>query len=122
MGLDMYAYTREGTLPASVDFKAADDDVRIHDWRKHPDLHGWMEDLYREKGGADADFNCVNLQLTEADLARLEADIQAGELPPTSGFFFGKSDGTEHVDDQLFIAKARTALSTGLSVYYTSWW
>ena len=122
MGLDMYAYTREGTLPASVDFKAADDDVRFHDWRKHPDLHGWMEVLYREKGGTDAEFNCANLQLTVADLDRLEADIKAGNLRTTSGFFFGKSDGSERADDLQFIAKARSALSAGISVYYTSWW
>lgn len=122
MGLDMYAYTREGKLPAAVDFKADADDVRLHSWRKHPDLHGWMEDLYREKGGCDADFNCVNLQLTAADLDQLETDIADGNLPSTSGFFFGKSDGTERDDDLLFIAKGRSAISSGLAVYYTSWW
>ena len=35
-------------------------------------------------------FNCVNLQLTADDLDRLEADIRAGNLPSTSGFFFGE--------------------------------
>lgn len=121
MGLDMYACTTR-TKPASpVDFDAADA-TEFHYWRKHPDLHGWMEDLYRRKGGTAASFNCVAVALTEADLDRLEADLVERKLPDTCGFFFGDSDGTELDDDLTFVRKARQFLADGLTVFYSSWW
>ena len=67
----------------------------LHYWRKHPNLHGWMQKLYYEKGGKDEIFNCVPVALTGQDLDRLEADVKDGELPLTAGFFFGESDGSE---------------------------
>lgn len=121
MGLDMYAITLNRTPETSVDF-AAEDAAHIHYWRKHPNLHGWMERLYRQKGGASPEFNCVTLLLTREDLDALEEVIRSGSLPPTSGFFFGASDGSEREDDLSFIAKAREAQAAGLSVAYSSWW
>lgn len=121
MGLDMYAQVTKHQPELAVDFDPPES-TQLHYWRKHPNLHGWMEALYREKGGVDESFNCVNLQLTEDDLARLEADINAKRLPPTSGFFFGESDGSEIEDDLKFVAKAREALAAGLTVFYSSWW
>src|ERR1700742_4040250 len=102
MGLDMYALTTATKPPAEVDFDPFNT-VELHYWRKHPDLHGWMERLYREKGGADEQFNCNTLVLTAQDIDRLERDIRARRLPPTSGFFFGESDGSEQADDLQFI-------------------
>ena len=121
MGLDMYAMTTPEALPGMVDFEVKDAS-ELHYWRKHPNLHGWMETLYYEKGGSSDTFNCVAVTLTAADLDRLEADVKAGKLPHTQGFFFGASDGTESDDDLAFIAKAREALAAGLSVFYDSWW
>lgn len=121
MGLDMYACTLQRKLAAPVDFKSKDA-THIHYWRKHPNLHGWMERLYREKGGTDDSFNCANLQLTADDLDRLEAAIRERRLPATDGPFFGESDGSETEDDLQFVAKARDALAAGLTVFYTSWW
>jgi len=121
MGLDMYAGTLSRQPERPVDFMAKDS-APLHYWRKHPDLHGWMECLYREKGGTDRDFNCVTLQLTGEDLDRLEADLREAALPDTTGFFFGESDGSETEDDLAFITAARAALGGGLTVYYTSWW
>ncbi|HWJ87620.1 MAG TPA: phosphoglycerate kinase [Pelagibacterium sp.] len=92
MGLDMYAHTTTEKPAVAFGFKADDAD-RIHYWRKHPNLHGWMEDLYFQKGGTEL-FNCITLTLTTEDLDRLEADVRAGNLPPTAGFFFGESDGS----------------------------
>jgi hypothetical protein len=122
MGLDMYVYTRREPLPAAVDFRDRRDDTRLHYWRKHPDLHGWMEQLYREKGGTSVNFNCVNVALTADDLNRLNADVLARALPRTAGFFYGKSDGTELDNDLTFIAEAREAIAAGSHLYYTSWW
>lgn len=71
MGLDMYACTLRHQPDSAVDFNVSDA-RELHYWRKHPNLHGWMEGLYRDKGGAAETFNCVNLQLTSDDVDRLE--------------------------------------------------
>jgi hypothetical protein len=121
MGLDMYAFTTAEPVAAAVDF-TTENATELAYWRKHPNLHGWMEQLYRAKGGTDADFNCVNLALTGEDLDRLEADIAANVLPNTEGFFFGTSRPDEIDLDLAFIAKARAAIAEGKTVFYTSWW
>jgi hypothetical protein len=121
MGLDMYAGTLSRQPETPVDF-TAEGSAPLHYWRKHPDLHGWMESLYREKGGGEQMFNCVTLQLTADDLDRLERDLKGTSLPDTTGFFFGESDGTETEDDLAFISAARAAIGNGLAVFYTSWW
>lgn len=120
MGLDMYALVTTMQPENPVDFNT-DDATELHYWRKHPNLHGWMEALYVEKGGTEH-FNCEPVVLTASDLDQLEADIKAGRLPQTSGFFFGESDGTEADDDLAFIAKARYAIAEGKTVFYYSWW
>ena len=123
MGLDMYAMTTSETVNEVVDFDAEVSWAnQVHYWRKHPNLHGWMESLYRKKGGKAESFNTVNVMLDEADLDRLEADIRAGTLPKTEGFFFGISDGTETEDDLAFIKRARDVMRNGQQVFYTSWW
>jgi hypothetical protein len=120
MGLDMFAYTTLENPAGSVDFKIGDA-TEIHYWRKHPNLHGWMEKLYRDKGGSEESFNCVNVRLNRQDLDRLEADIKAKRLPHTIGFFFGESDSD--IDDDLeFVGKAREAMAANLTVFYSSWW
>jgi hypothetical protein len=121
MGLDMYAMITPDPVTSPVDFKV-ENKAEIHYWRKHPDLHGWMEELYRAKGGTAEMFNCVNVVITAEDLDRLEQAFAGFELPDTSGFFFGDSDGSEVDDDLAFIKMARQAIATGCTVYYTSWW
>lgn len=120
MGLDMYAFKTLDKIDTSVDFSVSTA-LELHYWRKHPNLHGWMQSLYYEKGGKH-EFNCVPVQLTAEDLDRLEHDLRAGALPPTAGFFFGASDGSESEEDLGFVAKAREAIAAGYSVYYDSWW
>jgi hypothetical protein len=121
MGLDMYAFATTQTVEDDVDFKV-DGATEIAYWRKHPNLHGWMEQLYRDKGGSAESFNCVNVKLTAGDLDRLETDINDCALPDTIGFFFGSSDGSETTGDLAFIANARALLAAGNTIYYTSWW
>ena len=121
MGLDMYAMTTMEAVPGMVDFEVRGASEMYY-WRKHPNLHGWMEALYYEKGGSSDKFNCVTVALIASDLDRLEADLKAGKLPYTEGFFFGASDGTETDDDLAFIVKAREALAAGMTVFYDSWW
>jgi len=121
MGLDMYALTLDRQPESPVDFDGKDGS-EIHYWCKHPNLHGWMQNLYYEKGGRDREFNCVNVLLTSSDLDALENTIRSENLPTTCGFFFGETDGSEIEDDLQFVAKAREAIAAGLAVFYTSWW
>lgn len=121
MGLDMYAFATERQIDGEVDF-SAEGAREVHYWRKHPNLHGWMERLYVEKGGQDELFNCATVKLTADDLDRLEAVIKAGRLPHTEGFFFGASDGSETDGDLAFITKARELIEADATIFYTSWW
>lgn len=122
MGLDMFAYVTAEKLASAVDFPEPENYEELHYWRKHPNLHGWMEALYVKKGGSDRPFNMSPLMLDSADLDRLEAAIKRKKLPDTIGFFFGGSDGSETEDDLSFIAKARQAIALGKFVFYLAWW
>ena len=42
-------------------------------WRKHSDLHGWMRDLFYEKGGtSEHGFNHDCVILTKEDILKLK--------------------------------------------------
>ena len=127
MGLDMYAYS----LPKDDDRPCVDfdlDDIgdeerrRLHYWRKHPNLHGWMAGRYYEKGGSDDDFNVNTVELTAADINALERAILGKTLPQTTGFFFGETTGEEREDDLEFIRKAREEFAKGRAIAYYAWW
>jgi hypothetical protein len=122
MGLDMYALATKAKPETDVDFSTKNfEQDELHYWRKHPNLHGWMQNLYDAKGGTSSDFNGDCVVLDSEDLDNLEQDIKDGNLPDTSGFFFGVSDDCDD-DDLLFVANAREAIKEGKTVYYTSWW
>lgn len=121
MGLDQYAFkTLEKITP--VDFEYPEDHVQIKSWRKHPDLHGFMEDLYYSKGGKNREFNCNTVELTVKDLINLKTLIQVKGLAKTEGFFFGESQDEEFEYDMEFIDSAIQALDEGFHIYYDSWW
>jgi hypothetical protein len=150
MGLDMYAYVaaRAGQQSDYYEGSEFDEETReyvnkkvtkpreISYWRKHPNLHGWMEKLWLRKNGYPSNtddqfiegkeppsFNGIELELTWQDLEVLELDVIAGTLPGTSGFFFG-NDADEHYREQdlKFIRDARADLFCGLKVFYNSSW
>ncbi|MFZ9834249.1 MAG: phosphoglycerate kinase [Ilumatobacteraceae bacterium] len=125
MGLDQYAFARKGEPRIVGEYNSVeyDESNEIAYWRKHPNLQGWMEDLYREKGGDAESFNCVDVELTLEDLDCLEHDIREGILPSTTGFFFG-SDSDEYYKEQdlEFVNAARDSIRNGYTVVYTSWW
>jgi hypothetical protein len=138
MGLDQYAYAavKAGAQAEYYDDENYDkedgDPTKIGPpreiayWRKHPNLQGWMKQLWEEKNPdweLDHGFNGIELELTWQDLERLEQDVIAGTLPATSGFFFG-SDSDEHYrgQDLEFIQNAKTELFMGLKVFYNSSW
>ena len=139
MGLDQYAYARKGKPKLETqtytcedlegnEFERTEtqeiweDQMEIAYWRTHPCLQGWMGDLWREKGG-EGEFNCVELELTAADLDELEFAIEDNSLPLTEGFFFGLPKDHESKDYDLeFIRTAREQISMGYTIIYKSWW
>ena len=123
MGLDQYATARKGE--SSVDdegFTCYEDSMELAYWRKHPNLQGWMEELWRGKGN-DGEFNCVDLELTLSDLDYLEQSLDESALPETAGFFFGTNSDDHYAEqDREFILSARNAIEKGYTVIYSSWW
>ena len=138
MGLDQYATARKGE-PRTVkseytytdhdgnehegvdEYLEWDDSIELATWRKHPNLQGWMENLWHEKGG-EGEFNCVDLELTLEDLDALEATLDEEQLPETSGFFFGSNADDHYAEaDREFIVQARAAIKQGYKVIYSSW-
>ena len=92
-------------------------------WRKHPDLHGWMKNLFFDKGGiTTSDFNHDIVFLTVEDVENLKTAIVEETLPKTSGFFFGDSDGRVKESDLEQVDLMLDALSKGSAIYYISSW
>jgi hypothetical protein len=139
MGLDMYAYSAN-KAGAQTEYwensNIVDGEVvstctkpkELAYWRKHPNLHGWMERLWEERGRPGAEsaadtFNGIELELIWSDIEDLEADILENNLPGTSGFFFGDdSDEYYRESDLNFVKEAKADLFLGLKVYYNSSW
>ena len=141
MGLDMYAYVaaRAGQQDEFYQGAEWDNDLKEHRnpnvnrprqiayWRKHPNLHGWMAQLWLKREGnelREADnFNGIEMELTAEDLDDLEYAVQNNQLPGTSGFFFG-SDADDYYkpSDLKFIHAARAEMFLGLKVFYNSSW
>ncbi len=126
MGLDMYAFIVDAEVARGgvVDVALGDTATEICYWRKFNALHGWMEDLYRQKGGSKESFNCTTVRLTANDLDRLEMDTGNNKLVPVNGFFFGVQEiDSEDIESVAgFVKLARQALADGKAVFYDSWW
>ena len=137
MGLDMYAYVAQKEGQQNEYYEGAEFDPESKDyvnkkvskprelayWRKHPNLHGWMEKLAERKNLKYDSFNGIELELTWEDLDELERTVTHKQLPSTSGFFFG-NDADEHYyeSDLAFIRNAKAELFLGLKVFYNSSW
>lgn len=138
MGLDMHAYKTKAKFTKEVDIN---DEIfgkdergemdyenpiieskEIAYWRKHPDLHGWMEELYRRKGGTEKSFNGDPVVLTEEDLDELKITVLTGKLPHTQGFFFGESNRERDFEDLQFIEEGKKAIKEGYTIFYDSSW
>jgi len=123
MGLDQFAYCRankEGTWG---------DSREIAYWRKHPNLQGWMEQLWAKRNPDDYNtegnnmFNGVELELSWEDLNDLEQAVINDQLPSTRGFFFGEDSDNFYKQSVLeFVRNARAELFLGLKVFYNSSW
>lgn len=128
MGLDMMAFAVKTKKRGRTDVNLREEldtnqGYEMRYWRKFNNLHGWMERLYREKGGKAEMFNCTNVRLTKTDLQRLWRE--APFLEATPGFFFGglrDVDGDDVSDVRTFCADAIEAIRQGYKIYYDSWW
>ena len=140
MGLDMYAYVaaRAGQQD-EYNEQEGDWDLETREWvtkgvvpkprelaywRKHPNLHGWMEQLWQKKNPEDmSSFNGIELELTWQDVDDLEQAVMHKQLPTTSGFFFGRDADEEYYEQDLrFVKETRAELFLGLKVFYNSSW
>lgn len=148
MGLDQYAYVAAKGGAREEFYEDAEFDSvsgefknkqglakprEIAYWRKHPNLQGWMSRLWARRLAAEGKkptdsewgdgFNGIELEMTWEDLDELERAVVHGQLPETTGFFFG-SNSDEHYREQdlAFIREARAELFMGLKVFYNSSW
>ena len=142
MGLDMYAYVASKKGQYNDFYETAEFDATTSEfvsktvtkpyeiayWRKHPNLHGWMEELWRKKNEPglqhpDQTFNGIELELTWDDLDNLERAIRHGKLPNTEGFFFGNPADSHYYEQDLeFVNNAKAEVFLGLKVFYNSSW
>jgi len=135
VGLDMYAYVAAKSGQQREYYEGCElqkdgnytnpkvtQPREIAYWRKHPNLHGWMQQLWESRGNS-GDFNGDELELTWQDLDVLEESVKSNKLPDTSGFFFG-NDSDDHYREQdlKFIREAKAELFLGLKVFYNSSW
>jgi len=98
MGLDMYLTgrrsLRNNSRPEIDGHPVSAEEVDLGYWRKHPNLHGFIVREFAE--GRD---ECQQIVLSEENIGAIIAAVDGNTLPPTSGFFFGTSDGSEKEED-----------------------
>lgn len=111
MGLDMYLYTKD----------KEGKEVEVTYWRKHPNLHGYIEQLYRERGGSE-EFNCIEFELEKEDLENILKNSKENTLPKTTGFFFGESCEEDNEQTIEVMKKAIKLVNEGEKIFYNSWW
>jgi len=133
MGLDQYAFInpreeqRTDDQGNSFTVKIAEQDFY---WRKHSRLQDFMEELFVAKTGRPAtELNCYDMELTMADINKLEGAWHNGyeENVCEGGFFYGHQMQVEQAqvyreEDLEFIYAAREALAEGQKVIYHCWW
>jgi hypothetical protein len=130
MGLDMYLYGEKflWTLdnrdkhPREDGYKIRSRTLSLGYWRKHPNLHGYIVQNFAK--GVD---ECQQIDLDETSIEKIIDAVARDDLPDTTGFFFGETDGSER-EETLRIFKAALewlrAKEDGVfrSVFYRASW
>ena len=146
MGLDQYAYTIDADENVTIEGiqKLFNESCgkSIGEWRKHPNLEGWMATLWHTRQqetildgivnerlprntaqNYPKKFNCELLELFTSDINRLADDITGDNLDEHSGYFFGSNKDLYYKESDIkFIQAARKEIDSGNRVFYTSWW
>ncbi len=89
MGLDMYLRGERENYRAKRG-EVCSETFDLGYWRKHPNLHGLIVTRFAE--GVD---KCQEITLDVDALGVILQAVMDGDLPDTSGFFFGRTDGSE---------------------------
>ncbi|TZG36575.1 hypothetical protein [Agrobacterium sp. B1(2019)] len=114
MGLTIIATKTSTRLQKQTDIEWEVNPI-VHDWPRHPDLYGWLEALYFQKGGKFDELAGSTVRLDAHDIDELERAIRKRNLPKFNRFPC-QSDGSERDDDLLFISKARDEIAAGFEI------
>ena len=112
MGLDQYAVAE----------KAGEENITFANWRKHRNLHTYMEGVYQRQCRQNDEriqcFNGVDLYLNLHDLDELERHHPLPFVSHRHHFNWGQSTPEDDVTTREFIARARELLVNEYDVYY----
>lgn len=135
MGLDMYFYSAPGSMDAAAIEAACDgqwaedgfEDGEIEEigyFRKHADLHGKLEEIWRRShNGAEwDDFNDVYFEITPEILKEL---LDYGKTDPSGnyqGFFWGETNPGDWEEFREMAKAFAAEMERGRKVwYYPNW-
>jgi len=121
MELQMHAYALPTTPEGDVDV-ALNGHEPFYLWEPRPDLHEWMERLYRRKGGTRPNLIGGNLVLTGRDLRRLERHVYVCGLIKDVFPHLAPATCAMRADDLRFVARARDVRAGGWTVVYAAEW
>jgi hypothetical protein len=132
MGLDQYLYAVKEPMPLDETKRAKwwdenismVNDTQVYYWRKHANLNGYMESLFKEKG-SNGDFNCECMELTASDLEKIIRRLVNREsFPYATGFFWGTSEDSEEemLQDLKAFTHAYVEMKAGKFIYYSANW
>ena len=117
MGLDMFLFGKK-----EIKNRVEEEKVEVGYWRKHADLHRYIENLYIEKGGKE-EFNCVDYLLSKEEIEDIIQKSKDRTLDKSEGgFFFGESIDEDNENTIKIMTKALKYMKKGYKIYYTSWW
>lgn len=113
MGLDMFLYAG----------KIIKKEKEIGYWRKHPDLHDHIAELYYSNGGEAEEFNCVPYELSENEIEKIIELCENNKLKKSKGgFFFGETKEYHNKETIEIMKKALFFMKQGYTITYDSWW
>ena len=75
MGLDMYAFSVKKENVIDTFHIKPDNKYLLHYWRKHPNLHGWFENLYYSKGGKVEPFSSLEKMKNTAQMNLMKTTL-----------------------------------------------
>jgi hypothetical protein len=84
-----------------LDFEIIHNICRADSQGIYPSIASWMENLYRQKGGVEAEFNGDCLIIDRVDLERLKVDILLEKVYQSNPEYSSVDNGLELVEDAL---------------------
>lgn len=117
MGLDMFFIRApKGQEPSDEKWD------KIAQFRKHSDLHGWLEKQWHDTLGKSEKFNCVFMEITPDILSRLKDYLRNPEKEKYRGFFWGESTEEDWKETRELVPRLEEIINSGDRVFYYPWW